>query len=153
MEAKARKVIKRCKKVSFQNFCKTLYFGSSSTRVWNFIRSIVGVGILYSFSSPQNGVVLVDDFAKAEVMAVYDRSIIGNEMVSENEGSMQQYVIGCIEDDSVLEINQHFSLYELKEQIKTLKFRKSVGVMTANEMLANFWMKSCCPFCYKALFS
>ena len=92
--------------------------------------------ISQSFPLSENGISLIDDFAKAELLAKHLCTIIGVETYIPNRVQHEIYINQCLQEDSNLDINKEFVLDEMKVQINHLKKRKATGEdLIANELL------------------
>lgn len=138
LEAKAKKIIKKYKRISFREFCRKLSFSTSATEVWNFIKNIQGSGVSQSFPLTKNGVTLIDDMAKAEEMASFYNSILGVESHLANRAQINSFILLYIQEPSALDMNKKFTMEEMKSQVGILKKGKGIGNdMIANELILN----------------
>ena len=138
LEAKAKRIIRKTIRICFRDFCAKLDFSSSSSKVWYFIKKIAGIENTHSFPLSQNGVLLIEDLAKAELLADFYVTIIGVDNSIANEDNLKAYVDKCLQEESENLINRVFIMNEMQTQIRNLKNKKACGFdMIANEMISN----------------
>ena len=136
LEAKAKRIIRRTKRICFRKFCAKLDFSVSSTFVWNFIRKISGFDVAHTFPLTQNGTLLLEDLAKAELLATFYIGIIGVENKLTNEIQLKSHLDICLLEMSANSINNPFTASEMQAQIHKLKAKKAIGVDNiANELI------------------
>ena len=136
LEAKAKRIIRKTKRTCFREFCAGLDFNSSSSVVWAFIKKLAGFNISHTFPLTQNGILLIEDLAKAELLAGFYVSIIGVDNRIANEDQLRLYVDNCLEEASEDSVNNDFSLQEMQTQMKNLKTKKAIGIdEVANELI------------------
>ena len=138
LEAKARKIILKVKRLSWRKFLSTLNLHSTCSEVWNFFRSILGTKIPHSFPLSANGVTLIGALAKAELLASHFNLIIGSKVTIHEEHRKVEFIQSCLREESHLPINCLFTFEELDSQISKLKRNKSPGYdEVPNEFLIN----------------
>ena len=69
LEAKAKKIILKAKRISWRKFCNEFNLHTSFTEVWRFFKNFIGTSTSHSFPLTQNGKTLISAVAKAELIA------------------------------------------------------------------------------------
>ena len=75
LEARARRVIKRAKKLSWRKFLNNLNMHTKCSEVWHFFISFMGIGQPNCYPITINGNILIDAMAKAELFATHFKDI------------------------------------------------------------------------------
>ena len=139
LEAKAKKIIRKTKRICFRKFCSKLNFNSSSSFVWKFIKTLCGTNFSCSLPLSKNGITLITDLAKAELMAEYYVSVIGIEIHLTIEKQCILFIDQCLKETSDLDLNKDFTVKEMEMQIQNLKLKKAVGSdLIPNEFIKYF---------------
>ena len=126
-EARARRVNKRAKKLSWRSFLSKLNMHTKCSEVWDFFRRFMGKGHPHCYPITANDTVLIDAMVKAELFATYFKAIIGYPIPIHEENRKLVFIRDCLLVDSLDDINTPFLISELNGQINYLKVKKSPG--------------------------
>ena len=138
LEAKATKVIKKCKKKSFREWMSKQTFRTKASHLWRVITNIEGrFSNEFIYPLTENGQTLIGDMAKAELMAQYYHTLLGNIIPLANENFIRESIDEGINDLKYLELNKDFEMTDLNNEITLLKTKKAIG----NDSIANELLK------------